>query len=119
MELMHQTSAEFGPDESEAQALNIELLPSNRVRPPRIAVAPVQMECRLAQVVRLGRLNTLYIGEVVMFHLSGEVYDGRYVDSVKMQPVARLGGPYYAALGEIFERQILQTPPAGKKTSKD
>ncbi|MCY1164526.1 MAG: flavin reductase family protein [Pseudomonadota bacterium] len=114
METMHKTSAEFAPDASEAEALGIELLPSHQVKPPRIAMSPVQMECKLSQVVRLGRLNTLYIGEVVAFHLSSEVYDGRHVDSVKMQPVARLGGPYYAALGEVFLRPVLQTPPTEK-----
>lgn len=115
METMHKTSAEFAPDASETDILGIELLPSQHVKPPRIAISPVQMECRLNQVVRLGKLNTLYIGEVVAFHLSSEVYDGRHVDSVKMQPVARLGGPFYAGLGEIFERPILQTPPVGGK----
>ena len=114
METMHKTSAEFAPDASEAEALGIGLLPSQHVKPPRIAMSPVQMECKLSQIVKLGRLNTLYIGEVVAFHLSNEVYDGRHVDSVKMQPVTRLGGPFYAALGEIFERPILQTPPVGK-----
>lgn len=114
METMHKTSAEFAPDASEVEALGIELLPSHQVKPPRIAMSPVQMECKLSQVVRLGRLNTLYIGEVVAFHLSSDVYDGKHVDSVKMQPVARLGGPYYAALGEVFLRPVLQTPPTEK-----
>lgn len=111
MELMHQTSAEFAPGVSEAEALDIALLPSSQVRPPRIAVSPVQMECRLHQRVPLGRLNTLYIGEVVAFHLSDAVYDGKHVDTARLRPIARLGGPYYAALGEIFMRPILQTPP--------
>jgi flavin reductase (DIM6/NTAB) family NADH-FMN oxidoreductase RutF len=114
MEIMHQTSAEFGPDESEAEHLNIPLLPSQHVKPPRIAIAPVQMECKLEHLLRLGEFNTLYIGVVQAFHLSSEVYDGRNVDSIKLQPIARLGGPYYAALGEIFTRPILQTPPVGK-----
>lgn len=119
MELMHQTSAEFAPGQSETQALGVALLPSIHIKPPRIAVSPVQMECRLEKVVRLGRLNTLYIGEVLAFHLSSRVYDGRHVDSVKMQPIARLGGPYYAALGEIFERPILQTPPLAGQAVRD
>ena len=70
------------------------------------------MECKLHQKVQLGRFNTLYIGEVVAFHLSDTVYDGRHVDSRLLRPIARLGGPHYAALGEIFTRPILQTPPA-------
>ena len=100
---------------SETDALGIELLDSHRVKPPRIACTPVQMECRLDQAIVLGRgINTLYIGEVIAFHLSPEVYDGRRVDGVKMRPVARLGGPYYAGLGEIFHRPMLQRPPGGE-----
>jgi flavin reductase (DIM6/NTAB) family NADH-FMN oxidoreductase RutF len=70
------------------------------------------MECRLERALPLGRgLNTLYIGEILAFHLSTSVYDGRHVDSIKMQPIARLGGPYYAALAEIYTRPALQDPP--------
>lgn len=115
MELMHRSAWEYGPDVSEAEALGLELLPSRHVRAPRLAATPVQMECRLDQAVVLGRgINTLYIGEVVAFHLSGQVYDGRRVDAVRMRPIARLGGPYYAALGEIFLRPMLQRPPGGE-----
>jgi flavin reductase (DIM6/NTAB) family NADH-FMN oxidoreductase RutF len=115
MDLMHQSAQEFAPDVSEAQALGLELLPSRRVKPPRLAIAPVQMECRLRHRIDLGRgINTLYIGEVVAFHLSNEIYDGSRVDSVKMRPIARLGGPYYAALGEIFHKPMLQRPPGGE-----
>ena len=115
MEAMHGSAQEFPPEVSEAEALGIGLLPSRHVRPPRIASSPVQMECRLDQIVPLGRgVNTLYIGEVVAFHLSPEIYDGSRVDSVKMRPVARLGGPYYAALGEIIHRPMLQRPPGGE-----
>lgn len=115
MDLMHQTAQEFGPEVSEPEALGISLLPSRHVRAPRIASAPVQMECRLDQIVALGRgINTLYIGEVVAFHLSEAVYDGKRVDSVAMRPVARLGGPFYAGLGEIFHRPMLQKPPGGE-----
>lgn len=112
METMHLTGADYPPDVSEAEALDIELLPGTRTPVPRIAASPVQMECKLDQAITLGRgLNTLYIGEVLVFHLSDEVYDGRHVDSVAMRPIARLGGPYYAGLGEIFHRPALQRPP--------
>ena len=112
MELMHQCSAEYPPGVSEVEALGIGLLPATKVRAPRIACSPIQMECKLEQVIKLGRgLNTLYIGEIVAFHLSTDIYDGRSVDSIKMRPVARMGGPYYAALGEIFNRPALAKPP--------
>lgn len=115
MELMHQSAREFPPEVSEVEILGIPLLPSRHVRPPRIAISPVQMECRLDQAIVLGRgINTLYIGEVVAFHLSRAIYDGQRVDAARMRPIARLGGPYYAGLGEIFERPMLQKPPGGE-----
>lgn len=115
MDAMHRSAWEYPPDVSEAEVLGLELLPSRHVRAPRIASSPVQMECRLDQAVTLGRgVNTLYIGEVVAFHLSEAVYDGRRVDAERMRPVARLGGPFYSGLGEIFHRPMLQKPPGGE-----
>ena len=113
LELMHASAAEYPAEISEAEVLGLELLPSHLVKPPRIATTPVQMECRIEQIVPLGRgLNTLFIGEVVTFHLSPDIYDGRRVNSAAMRPVARLGGPFYAGLGEIFHRPMLQRQPA-------
>ncbi|CAN5714458.1 flavin reductase family protein [soil metagenome] len=115
MELMHACGENYAPDESEVEALGIELLPSRIVKPPRIAATPVQMECKLDQIVVLGTgINTLFIGEVVAFHLSPDIYDGKRVDSAAMRPIARLGGPFYAGLGEIFHRPMLQRPPGGE-----
>ncbi|MET1114342.1 MAG: flavin reductase family protein [Comamonas sp.] len=115
MDEMHLSAWEYPPDISEAQALGLPLLPSRHVRAPRIASSPVQMECRLDQAVTLGRgVNTLYIGEVLAFHLSSAVYDGRRVDAEKMRPIARLGGPFYSGLGDIFHRPMLQKPPGGE-----
>jgi len=114
LDLMHQTSAEYPPGVSETEVLGLALQPGRWVSVPRIAIAPAQMECRLHTVLPLGALNTLYIGQVLGFHLSGRVYDGRQVDTLKLQPVARLGGPLYAALGEVFVPPVLQTPPGAE-----
>jgi flavin reductase (DIM6/NTAB) family NADH-FMN oxidoreductase RutF len=112
MDLMHGCSADYPSETSEIEALGIELLPGERIAVPRVAVSPIQMECRLERAITLGRgLNTLYIGEVLLFHLSSTVFDGRYVDSVKLRPIARLGGPLYAELGALHNRPQLQKPP--------
>jgi flavin reductase (DIM6/NTAB) family NADH-FMN oxidoreductase RutF len=115
MEAMHKSAANYPRGTSEASALDIPLLSSRIVAPPRIADTPVQMECRLDQKVVLGRgINTLYIGEVVAFHLSDQVYDGHRVDSNRIRPLARLGGPFYSTLGEIIRKPMLQRPPGGE-----
>lgn len=112
METLHLTGADYPPDVGEPEALGIALLPGTATPVPRIAASPIHMECKLDQFVTLGRgLNTLYIGEVLAFHLSDAVFDGQYVDSMKLRPIARLGGPWYAALGETFLRPALQRPP--------
>ena len=72
------------------------------------------MECRLEHVLPLGGgRSKLYIGEVLAFHLSPVIWDGNRLASAKMRPVARLGGPFYAALGEIFERARKDRMPGG------
>jgi|SRR5690606_4420001 len=106
LDVMNASSARYGADTSEAEQLGIELLSSQVISAPRVASSPVHMECRLSQIVPLGAgVNTLYIGEIVMFHLAKDVYDGRHVNSVAIDPLARLGGPFYASLGEIFKRK--------------
>jgi len=115
MNKMHESAANYPAGISETAALDIRLLPSTLVKPPRIAETPIQMECRLDQKVVLGRgINTLYIGEVVGFHLSSEVYDGHRLDSRRIDPVARLGGPFYGTLGDVIHKPMLQRPPGGE-----
>lgn len=100
---MHRSSAEFPPHVSEVDALDIPVESGRRVRTPRIARAPVSLECRTHQVLEFGDLRTqLLIGEVVMFHVRDDCYcDGR-IETGALKPLARLGGPYYARLGEIL-----------------
>ena len=110
LDLMHECGAEFGPEVSEPERLNIALLPGQFVGAPRIAASPVHMECRLARWIPLGQgINTLYIGEVLAFHLSTDVYDGRHIDSARLRPVARLGGPHYALIDNIVSRAARHT----------
>ena len=112
LDLMHRCSADYPASVSETEALGVALLPGVKVRSPRIAASPIHMECRLVHRLPLGEgQNTLYIGEILAFHLSQEVYDGNSVDSVKLQPIARLGGQYYTTLGEIIHRPAVQEPP--------
>ena len=101
---VHASAAEYPPGHSEAQELGLTLSPGHYVRVPRLDGAAVQMECRLDQVVDLGRgINQLHILEVLAFHvdqtLLGE--DGK-VDLQAYQPLARLAGPYYCAPGEVL-----------------
>jgi flavin reductase (DIM6/NTAB) family NADH-FMN oxidoreductase RutF len=100
---MHQSSAEFPPEVSEIETLGVAVEPGRKVRTPRVANAPVSLECRTQQVLEFGALRTqLLVGEVVLFHVRDDCYRGGRIDTAAVKPLARLGGPYYARLGEIL-----------------
>jgi flavin reductase (DIM6/NTAB) family NADH-FMN oxidoreductase RutF len=102
-EPMHLSSAEHAADASEAEIHGVALAPSITVSTPRVAAAPVALECRLDQVIPFGRLKTdLLIGEVMLFRIADALYRDGKIDSIGMRPLARLGGPNYARLGEIL-----------------
>jgi flavin reductase (DIM6/NTAB) family NADH-FMN oxidoreductase RutF len=110
--VMHLTSAAYPAGVSETDALGIAVTPSRLVRPPRIAAAPISLECRLRQILEIGddRDQNL-IGEVVMFHIADAIYAGGKIDQKKLRPLARLGGPLYAKLGEFISLPIPLDPP--------
>jgi polar amino acid transport system permease protein len=100
---MHQSSAEFPAEISEVEALGIAIEPGWKIGTPRVAGAPASLECRTHQVLEFGALRTqLLVGEVVLFHVRDDCYrDGR-IETAAVKPLARLGGPYYARLGEVL-----------------
>jgi flavin reductase (DIM6/NTAB) family NADH-FMN oxidoreductase RutF len=82
--------------------------PCEHVAPPRVAEAPVALECRVLQTIALGEPpgnDLLIIAEVLAFHVRDGLYDGRRLDPAKLRPLCRLGGTGYAKLGEIFHRE--------------
>lgn len=101
---LHASAQDFPPHVSEAEALDLKTAPSVRVRPFRLAEAPIALECRLHRSIDLGRVPTrLIIGEVLYFHVRDEIIEQGKIDSVKLDPVSRLGGPYYSGLGLLVQ----------------
>jgi flavin reductase (DIM6/NTAB) family NADH-FMN oxidoreductase RutF len=109
MVAIHESSAEHAPDVSETELLGLGTLPCRTVRVPRLADAPVSMECKLERVSAVGQTGAEFIvGEVTAFHLrDGLLHDGK-VDTRALNPVCRIGGPNYATLGEIVTLRGMQ-----------
>jgi flavin reductase (DIM6/NTAB) family NADH-FMN oxidoreductase RutF len=95
-EAMNLTSTDFPYGVDEIDAAGLTKLPSERVRPPRIAEAPVAMECRLDRIVEVGRGPTaVIIGEIVLWHVRDDlIVDGR-IDMGRLDPIGRLSGSLY------------------------
>lgn len=109
---VHESSVEHPADVSEVELLKLETLPSAFIKVPRLAAAPVAMECRFRQCLEFGEARSrLIVGEVVMFHLRDGLVQNGKVETSALDPIARIAGPRYARLGEIITLQtVFQTP---------
>jgi flavin reductase (DIM6/NTAB) family NADH-FMN oxidoreductase RutF len=88
---MNLSAADFPPDQSELAAANLRVAPSVRIKVPRVEEAQVSLECKLHSEHALGA-STLFIGEVVMFHVADNLVDSRlHVEN--FAPIGRLGSP--------------------------
>ncbi|MEN0056311.1 MAG: flavin reductase family protein [Mucilaginibacter sp.] len=79
-------------------------LASSLVKPPRVAEAPVQLECIIREVISLGDTpgaGNLVLAEIKMLHISEGILDadGR-INQAKIDLVARLGGDWYCRVTE-------------------
>ena len=79
-------------------------LSSLKVKPPRLANSPVQLECTLLKIVEVGETG-LILGRVVMVHAKDEVLTDGRVDPARLTFVGRLGGDSYCRVSDLFERR--------------
>ena len=103
LEKMHLCSASLPPEQSEVERFGIATAPSLCVKPPRIADAPICFECKLIMYFPIGREpHVVFIGEVKHFYVRDDLYDEGRIDQALLQPICRIGGPWYARLGEMI-----------------
>ena len=105
-EQMNLTSGEYPPEVDEFELAGLDAAPCVKVSAPRVAQAPVSMECRLVQTIPVGNApHHLVIGEIVYFHVRDDVYDPRTgrLDMHRLRPVGRLAGNLYSHMHDIFE----------------
>ena len=104
-EPMNLSSADLPRGESEFAHAGLEFAPSRLVTPPRVAAAPVSLECRVTQVVQIDDgPNIVTFGRVVGVHLDeAAIVDGR-VDLTRLKPIARCGyRGDYTVVESLFE----------------
>jgi len=94
---MNASSATLPPDQDEIALTGLTPLPSTLVRAPRIAEAPVNLECRHIKTVEIPGWNPadvykVIFGEVIGIHIADEVItDDGLVDVARIMPIGRLG----------------------------
>jgi flavin reductase (DIM6/NTAB) family NADH-FMN oxidoreductase RutF len=104
-EPMNSTAAEFPHGMSEFDIAGLTPVASERVKPPRVAESPVNLECRLYKQVDLGEARIhMLVCEILLAHVDDTLVDenGRIGVEV-LKPVGRLGKSGYTAAGRIFD----------------
>ncbi|MGG5487764.1 flavin reductase family protein [Flavobacteriaceae bacterium 144Ye] len=101
-DMVHQaslSSTEYAKGINEFDKAGLTMLASDVVKPFRVAESPIQFECKVNDVIKLGTeggAGNLVICEVVKFHITEEVLDdNQVIDQEKLDLVARAGGSYY------------------------
>jgi len=111
VEPLHLSAIEHPAEVSEVDVLGLDLVEGARVRVPRLAAAPISLECRLHRSIAFGDTGSEFmVGEILLFHVrDGLLADGK-IDTAALRPLCRIGGPNYARLGEIIRmRPVAQT----------
>jgi len=104
-EHMNLTSGEYPAGVDEFQISGLTAVASGLVKPPRVLESPVNMECRVLQIIDVSKRpsgGSLVIGEVVRFHLDSEVVQHFKADWDRLRAVGRMGGNEYTRTRDRF-----------------
>ena len=107
---MNRCAAELPTGHSEFAFSGLAPVPASKVKPPLVRESPVNMECRLRQIVTTGAGpggGNVVFGDILAIHLADEILgaDG-LVDPHKLSTVGRLGGAWYCNVTEPYELHI-------------
>lgn len=112
LEPLHQSAGEYPPEISEAQLLHLETVAGESMPVPRLAAAPISLECRLHSVTPYGNTGAeFFVGEIRVLHIRDGLLNNGKIDTTLLRPICRIAGSNYAMLGTVVTLQpVSQTP---------
>ena len=106
---MNLASTEYPEGVNEFEKAGLTPIASDLVKPFRVKESPVQFECKVREVIKLGTeggAGNLIVAEILRMHINDDVMttDGG-IDTQRLDLVARMGGDWYCrASGDaLFE----------------
>ena len=114
-ERMNICSTEFPYGVSEFERSGLTPAPAKKVKAMLVQESPVNIECRLRQVVSLGDgpgSGQVVFGDIVAVHVDDAVLtDGDMVcDAARLQAVGRMGGQLYSRTLDHFALESIREP---------
>lgn len=108
-EAMNQSAAMLPYGESEFEKFGIAAAPSSRVRPLRVAGAPVAFECTLDRIICIGEgalaANVIF-GRIQVAHVADDALGAEgHPDPDKLDLIGRMGGDAYTRTRDRFEME--------------
>lgn len=96
-EAMNITCAPYPPEVSEFPEAGLTPAKADFVKAPLVAESPVNLECRLHQILEFGKapmIHAFIMGEVLRVHIKDEFWDKKNKRVLELGVVARLGGDH-------------------------
>ena len=103
---MNQTAALLQRGQSEFEFAGLTPVPSETIRVPRVAEAPISYECKLQRIVTVSEApggGAAIFGEVQRIHVRDDLYDDGVVQLELFKPIGRLGGSSYVRVTDTFD----------------
>jgi len=105
-EAMNQASVEYPSDVDEFKEVGLKPVKADLVKAPMVAESPINMECKLVQILEFGESHTgghVVMGEVVLIHVKDELWAGSHIDISDLKAIGRLGEDLYCRTTDTFE----------------
>ena len=107
-EMMDQSSEKLPYGESEIDKYQIPTKKSVLIKPPSIAISPINIECVLSEIMDIRestRNNKMVIGKVVGMSVDEAVMEDGRIKAEKFHPMCRLGYHTYSVVDRVLERK--------------
>lgn len=122
-EAMVKTARAYPIEVDEFREVGLTPARADRVKAPLLVESPINMECRLVQILEFGdapRQNNFIIGEVVQVHIEDEFMADNALQPLKLKMIGRLGGHgrAYCRTTDLFNIQKSQWLDSARKESE-
>lgn len=111
-EPLNYCGTDFAYGESEMEKSGLTPTPSQKIKAPRVAECPIQMECELYNTMLVGDgsagSSTIVVGKILIMHVDQTIYNDGKILIEKLNPLARLSGSSYSLVGDFFNLERIK-----------